>query len=107
MMQRALHNLLGNAMHHIGGDGIFLLRASKVSEGVRVEVEDHGPGICAEDLPYIFDRYYRSRSDAGKQGTGLGLSITKAIFQQHGFRFGVQSTLGKGTTFWFIATDTK
>ena len=36
--------------------------------------------------PYIFDRYYRSRSDAGKQGTGLGLSITKAIFQQHGFR---------------------
>ena len=105
MMQRALHNLLGNAMHHIGGDGIFLLRASKVPEGVRVEIEDHGPGICAEDLPYIFDRYYRSRSDAGKQGTGLGLSITKAIFQQHGFRFGVQSTLGKGTIFWFIMND--
>ena len=107
MLQRTLPNLLGNAMHHIGGDGIFLLRASKVPEGVRVEIEDHGPGICAEDLPYIFDRYYRSRSDAGKQGTGLGRSITKAIFQQHGFRFGVQSTLGKGTTFWFIATDTK
>ena len=51
MMQRALHNLLGNAMHHIGGDGIFLLRAAKVPEGVRVEIEDHGPGICAEDLP--------------------------------------------------------
>ena len=107
MMQRALHNLLGNAMHHIGPDGIFILRASRCTEGVRVEVEDHGPGIAAADLPYIFDRYYRSRSDAGKQGTGLGLSITKAIFQQHGFRFGVQSTLGKGTTFWFIATDTK
>ena len=102
MMQRALHNLLGNAMHHIGEDGIFVLRVSQTPEGVRVEVEDHGPGISAEDLPYIFDRYYRSRSDAGKQGTGLGLSITKAIFQQHGFRFGVQSTLGKGTTFWFI-----
>ena len=107
MMQRALHNLLGNAMHHMGADGIFVLRAAPSAEGVRVEVEDHGPGIAAEDLPYIFDRYYRSRSDAGKQGTGLGLSITKAIFQQHGFRFGVQSTLGKGTTFWFIATDTK
>ena len=106
MMQRVLHNLLGNAMHHIGKDGIFILRASKCPEGVRVEVEDHGPGISAEDLPYIFDRYYRSRSDAGKQGTGLGLSITKAIFQQHGFRFGVQSTVGKGTTFWFIMTDT-
>ncbi len=105
MMQRALHNLLGNAMHHIGADGIFILRASACTEGVRVEVEDHGPGIAPADLPYIFDRYYRSRSDAGKQGTGLGLSITKAIFQQHGFRFGVQSTLGKGTTFWFIMTE--
>ena len=106
MMQRALHNLLGNAMHHIGPDGIFVLRALRCPEGVRVEVEDHGPGISAEDLPYIFDRYYRSRSDAGKQGTGLGLSITKAIFQQHGFRFGVHSTVGKGTVFWFIMTDT-
>lgn len=105
MMQRALHNLLGNAMHHIGRDGIFILRAQHCLEGVRVEVEDHGPGIAAEDLPYIFDRYYRSRSDAGKQGTGLGLSITKAIFQQHGFRFGVQSAIGMGTTFWFIMND--
>ena len=107
MMQRALHNLLGNAMHHIGEDGIFVLRALRCPEGVRVEVEDHGPGISAEDLPYIFDRYYRSRSDAGKQGTGLGLSITKAIFQQHGFRFGVHSTVGRGTVFWFIMTDTE
>ena len=105
MIQRALHNLLGNAMHHIGDDGVFILRALSCDDGVRVEVEDHGPGIAAEDLPYIFDRYYRSRSDAGKVGTGLGLSITKAIFQQHGFRFGVQSTVGKGTAFWFIMTD--
>ena len=64
-------------------------------------MEDHGPGIPAEDLPRIFERYYRARSDAGKAGTGLGLSITKAIFQQHGFRFGVQSTPGKGSVFWF------
>ena len=71
----------------------------------RVEVEDHGAGIAPEDLPYIFDRYYRSRSDAGKVGTGLGLSITKAILRGHGFRFGVDSTVGKGTTFWFEAAD--
>ena len=101
----AQHNLLGNAMHHIGKDGIFILRAQRCTEGVRIEVEDHGPGIAADDLPYIFDRYYRSRSDAGKQGTGLGLSITKAIFQQHGFRFGVQSAIGMGTTFWFVMND--
>ena len=125
----------GNGVFHLGFGGAGLIRFSQVaskpdfaagavfSDGLLVtflvgrkavalafavvEVEDHGPGISAEDLPYIFDRYYRSRSDAGKQGTGLGLSITKAIFQQHGFRFGVHSTVGKGTVFWFIMTDTE
>lgn len=102
MMERVLHNLLGNAMHHIGEDGVFVLRCIPRQEGgARIEVEDHGEGIAAADLPYIFDRYYRSRSDAGKVGTGLGLSITKAIFQSHGCRFGVNSTPGEGTTFWF------
>ena len=105
MMERVLHNLLGNAMHHIGADGQFYLRARQTDSGVRVEVEDHGEGIAPADLPHIFDRYYRSRQDAGKVGTGLGLSITKAIFQQHGCRFGVDSTVGKGTVFWFIVQD--
>ena len=105
MMERVLHNLLGNAMHHVGEDGVFILRVVPKEGSARVEVEDHGAGIAPEDLPYIFDRYYRSRSDAGKVGTGLGLSITKAILRGHGFRFGVDSTVGKGTTFWFEATD--
>ena len=106
MMERVLHNLLGNALHHIGEDGIFLLRVLPLAGGgARVEVEDHGAGIAVEDLPYIFDRYYRSRSDAGKVGTGLGLSITKAILQSHGFRFGVDSTLGQGSVFWFEAKN--
>lgn len=103
MMERVLHNLLGNAMHHVGQDGLFFLRVIPKAGCARVEVEDHGAGIAPEDLPYIFDRYYRSRSDAGKVGTGLGLSITKAILRGHGFRFGVNSTLGKGTIFWFEA----
>ena len=106
MMERVLHNLLGNAMHHIGPDNAFILRVNAPEKGtVRVEVADHGAGIAKEDLPYIFDRYYRSRSDAGKVGTGLGLSITKAILQSHGFRFGVNSTLGEGSCFWFEAKD--
>ena len=105
MMERVLHNLLGNAMHHVGEDGVFILRVVPKEGCARVEVEDHGAGITPEDLPYIFDRYYRSRSDAGKVGTGLGLSITKAILRGHGFRFGVDSTVGKGTTFWFEAAD--
>ena len=107
MMQRALHNLLGNAFHHIGADGVVVLRAVPQEKGCRIEIEDHGPGIPPEDLPYIFDRYYRARQDSGRTGTGLGLSITKAILQQHGFAFGVNSAVGKGSTFWFEMVDTR
>lgn len=107
MMERVLHNLLGNAFHHIGADGQVMLRVLPRPDGCRVEIEDHGPGIPPEDLPYIFDRYYRARQDSGKVGTGLGLSITKAILQQHGFAFGVNSALGQGSTFWFVMRDVR
>lgn len=104
MMSRVVHNLLGNAVHHVGDDGKIILRVMPQPDGkVRVEIEDHGAGISKEDLPYIFDKYYRSRSDAGKVGTGLGLSITKAILISHGYAFGVDSTLGEGSVFWFTA----
>ena len=105
MMERVLHNLLGNASHHLGADGWFAVRCLPTAGGCRVEVQDHGPGIAADDLPRIFDRYYRSRSDSGKTGTGLGLSITKAILQSHGADFGVDSTLGHGATFWFVLSS--
>ena len=98
---RVVHNLLGNALHHAGEDGYLGVRVKKLDDCVRVEVIDHGKGISPEDLPHIFDRYYRSRADAGKTGTGLGLSIVKAILVQHGWSFGVQSEVGKGSTFWF------
>ena len=104
MMERVLHNLLGNAFHHIGADGQVMLRVLPQADGCR---EDHGPGIPPEDLPYIFDRYYRARQDSGKVGTGLGLSITKAILQQHGFAFGVNSAVGQGSTFWFVMRDVR
>ena len=107
MMERVLHNLLGNAFHHIGADGVVVLRAIPQEKGCRIEIEDHGPGIPPEDLPYIFDRYYRARQDSGRTGTGLGLSITKAILQQHGFAFGVDSAVGRGSTFWFEMKDTR
>lgn len=103
-MSRAIHNLLSNAIHHIGEDGYVALHVKPQADGsTRVEIIDHGAGISKEDLPYIFDKYYRSRADAGKVGTGLGLSITKAILISHGYAFGVDSELGKGSTFWFVA----
>ncbi len=100
-LQRVIHNLLANALHHVGPDGYLAIRVLPKDGGARVEVEDHGAGIAKEDLPYIFDKYYRSRADAGKVGTGLGLSITKAILTSQGFAFGVQSEVGKGSLFWF------
>ena len=102
-LSRVVHNFLANAMHHVGADGYLALRVLPKDGGARVEVEDHGAGIPKEDLPYIFDKYYRSRADAGKQGSGLGLSICKAILVRHGFAFGAQSEVGRGSLFWFEA----
>ena len=104
MMSRVIHNLVANALHHIGPDGWLAVRCVPLTDGgARVEIADHGEGISEADLPHIFDKYYRTRASSGKVGTGLGLSITKAILQSHGFVYGAQSTLGAGSTFWFIA----
>ncbi len=104
LVGRALHNLLGNALGHVGADGYIGLRVKKTeTDMVRVEVVDHGPGISPQDLEHIFDRYYRARADSGKPGTGLGLSITKAIFEISGFQYGVESEVGTGSAFWFEA----
>ncbi len=104
MVERALHNLLGNALKHVGDDKYVGLSVYRTAGGMaRVEVSDHGKGVAREDQAHIFERYYRARADAGKPGTGLGLSITKAIFEANGFPFGVQSAPGEGATFWFEA----
>ena len=97
----------GQRFHHIGSDGVVVLRAIPQQRGCRIEVEDHGPGIPPEDLPYLFDRYYRARQDSGRSGTGLGLSITKAILQQHGLRSASTALWGRASTFWFEMADTR
>ena len=104
-LRQVFINIMDNAIKYSAPGGRITVKLWAGEYKAFVEIIDQGRGIPPEDLPYIFDRYYRSRSDAGKQGTGLGLSITKAIFQQHSFRFGVQSTVGKGTTFWFVMSD--
>ena len=69
---------------------------------VKISVADSGEGISGEDQRHLFDKYYRSRKSSGKQGTGLGLAIVKTILENHGFEYGVDSEIGKGSTFWFI-----
>ena len=71
---------------------------------MRIEVTDHGEGIPADKLPYIWDRYYKVDKEhkRGVIGSGLGLSIVKSILDAHNAHYGVRSTPGKGSTFWFV-----
>ncbi len=104
LLSRVLHNLVSNAIAHIGEDGVIILRVSDHADNsVQVEVIDHGVGIAKDELNHVFQRYYRARQDNGKPGAGLGLSIVRAILVTHKFPFGVRSTLGKGSDFWFCA----
>ena len=74
--------------------------------GVLIEVEDTGDGIEEDKIKLIFDKYYRSENHKREVvGTGLGLSIVKAILKLHGYDFGVRSTVGKGSVFWFMIND--
>ncbi len=100
-ISRVLHNLLGNAVRHVGPDGYIGIECLKLNGKVRIMIKDHGIGIPPEELPHLFDRYYRTRASAGKTGTGLGLSIAKAILENHNFNYGVISEVGKGSEFWF------
>ena len=70
---------------------------------MRVEVIDTGEGIPEDKLPYIWDRYYKVDKSHKRAtvGTGLGLSIVKAVLDTHGAKYGVKSTVGQGSVFWF------
>ncbi len=100
-LSQVLVNLLTNALRHTPENGHITLRAKAIPEGVRLTVEDTGAGIPAEDLPYIFDRFWRGdKSRARTEGSsGLGLAITKQLVLAHGGTISVESETGKGTMF--------
>ncbi len=83
------------------------ITASRADGFVSVKVADTGDGIAAEDLPYIFDRFYRGDKSRSRNsgGAGLGLAIARGIVESHGGKISVESTLGKGTTFCFSLPD--
>ena len=101
---QTVRNLVNNAVNYAGEDKTVLLRLFKADENsLRFEVEDHGEGIAAEDLDRIWERYYRVDKEHVRSvvGSGLGLSIVRENLELHGARYGVESTLGKGSVFWF------
>ena len=101
-LSQVLRNFIDNAVNYSGDSRKIIIRQRNREKVVRIEVVDFGVGIEREKLPMIFDRYYRDeRTKRDVTGSGLGLSIVKEILRLHGMSFGVQSELGKGSTFWF------
>lgn len=100
-MTQVLNNLVSNALRYTT-QGEIVLTAWADEQDVYLQVRDTGSGIASEDLPFIFDRFYRvdkARQRDDSAASGLGLAITKAIVEAHGGTIAVESTLGAGTTF--------
>ena len=100
-IEQVLGNLVDNAFRHTprGGsiDGAAYGRHG--NGGTEISVSDSGRGIAAEDLPHVFDRFYRSAAEASGSGSGLGLAISREIVRAHGGEMRVESAAGRGTTF--------
>ncbi len=96
-MTQVFTNILDNALRHTPEGGRIVLSARKINDEVELAIQDSGPGLKAEDLARIFDRFYRT--DASRQrdgGSGLGLAIAKSIVQAHGGQISAESEAGKG-----------
>ena len=104
-IRRVIHNIVSNAIKYMEKPkGIIQLRVKDVGDFIQVEIEDNGKGIAAKDLPYIFDRFYRTdvSRNSSKGGNGIGLSIVKKIMEDHGGKVWATSRLGIGTIMYFV-----
>lgn len=102
-IKQVISNLVSNAVKYCGKDKTVTITIKKTSNKYRLEVSDHGPGIPQEEIPHVWERYYRASSNFNRpqEGSGLGLSIVKGILTKHHAGFGVESKVGHGSTFWF------
>lgn len=98
-IEQVLYNFVNNACSHTAPGGLIRIEILENADNVKVQVSDSGSGIAAEQLPFIWDRFYKASAES--KGTGLGLAIAKKILEAHGSSFGVASEQGKGASFWF------
>ncbi len=101
-IEQVIYNLINNAINYTGKDNRVIINVL-VNKKVRVEIKDTGRGIKKEELTHIWDKYYHSKKKHKRNviGTGIGLSIVKTVLESHNFKYGVESKINKGTTFYF------
>ncbi len=102
-ISQVIYNLVNNAVNYTGKDNKVYINVIENKKSYLVEIKDTGKGIKEEELNIIWDKYYKNEKNhkRNKVGTGVGLSIVKNILESHQFKYGVTSTINKGTTFYF------
>ena len=103
MTLQVVYNLINNAVNYTGDSKDVRVSLFRLDGKMRFSVSDKGAGIAPEELPFIWDRYYKVDKihKRATVGTGLGLSIVKSLLELHGATYGVESAKGHGSTFWF------
>ena len=104
-IRRVVNNIIGNSCKYFDKSQCFInMRIKDVGDFIQVEIEDNGKGIAAKDIPYIFDRFYRTDSsrNSSKGGSGIGLSIVRKIMEDHGGKVWASSKEGTGTVVYFV-----
>lgn len=102
-IKQVLSNLITNAVKYCGEDKVIIINLKKSGKKMRCEVIDHGAGIAPDEINHVWERYYKSSTHHVRptDGSGLGLSIVKEFLTLHKASYGVNSKVGKGSTFWF------
>lgn len=101
-LTRVAYNLVDNAVSHSPEGGVVSMSLAVRDGMARFQVCDQGAGISADELDHVWERYFTKKQDKrNRQGSGLGLAISREILEAHHARYGVESTLGEGSTFWF------
>lgn len=102
-IKQVISNLVTNAIKYCGEDKVIIINLKKSGRKMRCEVIDHGAGIAPDEINHVWERYYKSSTHHVRptEGSGLGLSIVKEILTLHKANYGVNSKVGKGSTFWF------
>ncbi len=104
-MKRVINNIVSNSIKYMDKPNRFIrIRVLDVGDFIQVEIEDNGRGIATKDLPYIFDRFFRTDTsrNSSKGGSGIGLSIVHKIMEDHGGKVWVTSREEIGTTMYFV-----